>query len=62
MYHYMGFDPYLIRERNQQIFREVQTLRLEKLLRKNHHSHELETDQLRPSPQEHFLRAKSARS
>jgi hypothetical protein len=36
MYHYMEFDPYLIREHNQQIFREVQALRLEKRLRKNH--------------------------
>jgi len=36
MYHYMEFDPYLIRERKQQIFKEVQALRLEKRLRKNH--------------------------
>ncbi len=36
MYHYMEFDPYLIRERNQQLFREVQALRLEKRLLKNH--------------------------
>lgn len=35
MYHYMEFDPYLIRERNRQIFREVQALRLEERLREN---------------------------
>jgi hypothetical protein len=32
----MESDPYLIRERNQQIFKEVQALRLKKRLRKNH--------------------------
>jgi hypothetical protein len=36
MYHHMEFGPYLIRERNQQLFKEVQALRLEKRLRKNH--------------------------
>ena len=36
MHHYMQFDPYLIRERNQQIFNEVQALRFEKRLRKSH--------------------------
>jgi hypothetical protein len=36
MYYHMESDPYLIRERNQQIFKEVQALRLEKRLRKNH--------------------------
>ena len=36
MYHCTQSDPYLIRERNQQILREVQTLRLESRLRKNH--------------------------
>lgn len=36
MYHHMEFDPYLIRECNQQIFKDVQALRLEKRLRKNH--------------------------
>jgi hypothetical protein len=36
MYHYMEFDPYLIRERNHQFFREVHALRLERRLRKNH--------------------------
>jgi hypothetical protein len=36
MYHHMEFDPYLIGERNQQLLREVQALRLEKRLRKNH--------------------------
>jgi hypothetical protein len=40
MYHFMGFDPYLIGEHNRQIFREVQTLRLEKRLRKNHKAHD----------------------
>ena len=35
MYHYMEFDPNLIREHNQQIFSEVQVLRLEKRLRKD---------------------------
>lgn len=36
MYHLMEFDPYLIGERNRQIFEEVQSLRLEKVMRKNH--------------------------
>ena len=36
MYHYMQFDPYMIREHNNQIFSEVRVLRLEKRLRKNH--------------------------
>ena len=36
MYHYMEFDPYTIRERNQQIFKGMQALRLERQLRKNH--------------------------
>jgi hypothetical protein len=40
MYDYMVFDPYLItyltEERNQQIFREVQALRLKKQVRRNH--------------------------
>jgi hypothetical protein len=35
MYHYMVFDRYLIREHNQQIFRQVQALRLENRLRKD---------------------------
>jgi hypothetical protein len=30
---YMDFNPYLAQERNQQIFREVNALRLEKRLR-----------------------------
>jgi hypothetical protein len=34
MSHYMSFDPYLIRERNEQIRDEVNSLRLEKQLRK----------------------------
>jgi hypothetical protein len=32
---YMDFDPYLIRERNQQMLREVNSLRLEERLRDN---------------------------
>jgi hypothetical protein len=36
MYYHMESDPYLIRERNQQLFREVQALHFEKRLRKNH--------------------------
>jgi hypothetical protein len=36
MYHHMEFDPYLIRQHNQQIFKEVQALRLEKRLRQVH--------------------------
>jgi hypothetical protein len=35
MNHYMGFDPHLIRERNERIRHEVETLRLEKRLRQN---------------------------
>lgn len=34
MYNHTGFDPYLIGERNRQIFEEVRALRLEKQLRK----------------------------
>jgi len=34
MNHYMDLDPYLIRERNEGLLREVQTLRLETRLRK----------------------------
>jgi len=33
MNHYMDFDPYVIRERNQQVHREVCSLRLEERLR-----------------------------
>jgi hypothetical protein len=36
MSHYMSFDPYLIRERNEQIRDEVNSLRLNKQLRKRH--------------------------
>lgn len=36
MHHYMEVDPYLIGERNRQIFKEVQALRLEERLRKDH--------------------------
>ena len=33
MNHYMDFDPFVIRERNQQVHREVHALRLEERLR-----------------------------
>ena len=33
MNHYTDFDPYVIRERNQQMHREVDSLRLRKRLR-----------------------------
>ena len=33
MNHYTDFDPYLIRDRNQQMHREVNSLRLEERLR-----------------------------
>jgi tRNA A-37 threonylcarbamoyl transferase component Bud32 len=33
MNHYMYFDPYVIKERNQQVYREVHSLRLEQRLR-----------------------------
>ncbi len=35
MNHYMDFDPYVIRERNQQVLREINSLRLEERLRDN---------------------------
>jgi len=38
MNHYMDFDPYLIRERNQQVHREVRSLRLEQRLREDSRS------------------------
>ena len=41
MSHYMDFDPYLIRERNEQIRDEVKSLRLKKELRKRHNVHGL---------------------
>jgi hypothetical protein len=41
MSHYMDFDPYLIRERNEQIRDEVNSLRLKKQLRKWHNLHGL---------------------
>ena len=42
MSHYMEFDPYhLIRERNEQIRDEINSLRLEKQLRKRHNLHGL---------------------
>jgi hypothetical protein len=34
MNHYMNFDPYLIRQRNQEALREVHALRLQERLRK----------------------------
>jgi hypothetical protein len=37
--YYQGFDPYLIRERNEQIRSEVGSLRLEQQLRKNLKAH-----------------------
>jgi hypothetical protein len=36
---YMDFDPYLIRQRNQQMLREVHSLRLEEQLRANARPH-----------------------
>ena len=43
MSHYMDFDPYpLIRERNEQIRDEVNSLRLKKQLRKKHNLHGLQ--------------------
>ncbi len=33
MNHYMDFDPYVIRERNERMLREVDSLRLRKQLR-----------------------------
>ena len=38
MNHFMDFDPYLIRERNQQVHREVHSLRLEQRLREDRRS------------------------
>ena len=38
MNHYMDFDPYLNRERNQQVQRDVHALRLEEQLREEHGS------------------------
>jgi hypothetical protein len=38
MNHYMDFDRYVIRERNQQVHREVNSLRLEKQLHEEHGS------------------------
>jgi hypothetical protein len=39
MYHYMQFDPSLIRERNERMRAEASKLRLEKRLRKNREPH-----------------------
>ncbi len=33
MNHYMDFDPYMIRERNQQVLGEINSLRLQERLR-----------------------------
>jgi|SRR5215211_2020916 len=41
MNHYTDFDPYLIRERNEQIRREVKALQLGKQLRKRRNPHGL---------------------
>jgi len=41
MNHYADFDPYLIRERNEQTHREINSLRLEKQLRKSRNPHGL---------------------
>jgi hypothetical protein len=41
MNHYMDFDPYLIRERHEQIHREVKALQLGKRLRKSRNPHGL---------------------
>jgi hypothetical protein len=42
MSHYMNFDLYLIRERNERIREEVNSVRLKKQLRKRHNLHELQ--------------------
>ena len=42
MSHYMDFDPYLIRECNEQIRDEVNSSRLKKQLRKRHNLHALQ--------------------
>ena len=36
MNHYLGLDPYVIKERNEKIRREVRALRLEGSLREGH--------------------------
>jgi hypothetical protein len=41
MNHYMDFNPYLIRERHEQIHREVKALQLGKRLRKSRNPHGL---------------------
>lgn len=41
MSHHVEFDPYLIRERNERIRDEINSLRLEKQLRKRHNLHVL---------------------
>lgn len=51
MYHHTGFDPYLIGERNRQIFEEVQALRLEERLRKSRKGHGS-----RPGAFSHYLK------
>jgi hypothetical protein len=60
MHDHMEYDPYLIRERTQQIFGPVQALRLEKRLRKNHQA--CGSHRPRPSPQEHGSFAPKGRS
>jgi hypothetical protein len=46
-----GFDPYLIGERNRQIFEEVRALRLEERLRKSRKGHGS-----RPGAFSHYLK------
>jgi hypothetical protein len=52
MYHYMQFDPSLIRERNERMRAEMSKLRLEKRLRKQHEGSG-------PRPVAYFLRLTS---
>ena len=51
MYHYMQFDPSLIRERNERMRAEMSKLRLEKRLREHHEGSG-------PRPFAYFLRLK----
>ena len=51
MQHFTGFDPYLIGERNRQTFSEVQTLRLERRLRRSRKGHGS-----RPGAFSHYLK------
>ena len=58
MSHYMDFDPYLIRERNEQIRDEVNSLRVKKQLRKRHNLHGLQIAALGEWGRIHIGRAK----